>query len=41
MTQMNFSKNEASTVLSSLNWATAEEDYTPGQYFFIGFIVGS
>ncbi|KAF7972594.1 hypothetical protein HWV62_17398 [Athelia sp. TMB] len=29
MTQMNFKKEAFASVLSSLNWATAQEDYTP------------
>lgn len=30
MTQMNFKKEIFTSALSSLNWATAQEDYTPG-----------
>ncbi len=30
MAQMNFDPKSVSSVLSSLNWATAQEDYTPG-----------
>ncbi len=30
MAQMNFDPKTVSSVLSSLNWATAQEDYTPG-----------
>ncbi|KAH7930926.1 Gcd10p-domain-containing protein [Leucogyrophana mollusca] len=29
MTQMNFKRDALSSVLTSLNWATAQEDYTP------------
>lgn len=31
LTQMNFSK-EVISIMSSLNWATADEEYTPGTY---------
>jgi hypothetical protein len=31
MTNMNFKKHIFTLVLSSLNWATVQEDYTPGE----------
>jgi len=31
MTNMNFKKHIFASVLSSLNWATVQEDYTPGE----------
>ena len=31
MTQMNFRK-EVTNIMSSLNWATADEDYTPSTH---------
>jgi tRNA (adenine58-N1)-methyltransferase non-catalytic subunit len=31
MTQMNFKKDVFASALSSLNWATVQEDYTPGK----------
>ena len=33
MTQMNFRK-EVTNIMSSLNWATADEDYTPSMLSF-------
>lgn len=35
MTQMNFPIEAVAPVLLSLNWATADEDYAPGECFFI------
>lgn len=29
---MNYEKETLASVLSTLNWATAQEDYTPGKY---------
>lgn len=31
MTQMNFKKESFTAILSSLNWATVQEDYTPSK----------
>ena len=31
MTNMNFNKDIFASALSSLNWATVQEDYTPGK----------
>ena len=31
MTNMNFKKHISASVLSSLNWATVQEDYIPGK----------
>lgn len=32
LTLMNYEKETLTSVLSTLNWATAQEDYTPGKY---------
>ena len=32
MTQMNFTKDLTADVLSTLNWATADEAYTPSRF---------
>ncbi len=37
MVQMNFEKTIVNTVLASLNWATAEEEYKPSMVIFCCF----
>ena len=35
---MNYEKETLTSVLSTLNWATAQEDYTPGKYLLFVII---
>lgn len=37
MANMNFKSHVTSRVLVSLNWATAEEDYTPGKRTYLSY----
>jgi tRNA (adenine58-N1)-methyltransferase non-catalytic subunit len=39
MTQMNFPKELTADVLSSLNWATADETYTPRRFLYTRKVV--
>jgi hypothetical protein len=39
MTQMNFPKELTADVLSTLNWATADEAYTPSMFLHIQEVV--
>jgi tRNA (adenine-N(1)-)-methyltransferase non-catalytic subunit len=41
MTQMNFPKELTAEVLASLNWATADETYTPRRFLDIRKVVGT
>ena len=41
MTQMNFSKELTADVLSSLNWATADEAYTPRGFLYTHGVVSA